>query len=74
MPIPGCRFKAKVVVRFKVTRPYAEEAYDQKAGANDHMEAVEACRHKESRAVDPTCEGEPSMRILESLQNRKANA
>ena len=74
MPVPGCCFETEMMLGLEMTRPRPEKAHDQEAGSNDNVEAVEARRHEEGRAVYPTCEGKSSMGIFVGLQNREADA
>ena len=59
MSVSGGGFKTKVVLGCKMVLDLAEEADGQEGGANNDMEAVEACGHKEGGAVDAVgnCEG-----------------
>ena len=51
MPVPGGGFEAEVRLGREVALG-AEVADDQEDGADKHVEAVEAGRHEEGRAVD----------------------
>src|SRR5690349_18138919 len=57
MPIPGCRLEAEVLPRREIALVSAEQADGEEDRADDHVEAVEAGRHEEGRAVNIAFEG-----------------
>src|ERR1700760_1274198 len=52
VPVPGRRLEAEMAGRGELTGDGAEQANRQEDRADDHMQAVEARRHEEGRAVD----------------------
>src|SRR5690606_30276548 len=52
VPVPGGRLEPEVLLGREVALVGAEQADAQEDGADDDMEAVEARRHEEGRAVD----------------------
>src|SRR6266700_6093287 len=52
VPVPGGEFEAEVLGRREVAGIGAPQADDQEDGADQHVEAVEASRHEEGRAID----------------------
>src|ERR1700737_667435 len=52
VPVPGGELEAEMLLRREVAGIGASQAHDQEDGADQHMEAVEAGRHEEGRAVD----------------------
>src|SRR5215472_19075618 len=52
VPVPGGELEAEVLLRREMPGIGAAQAHAQEDGADQHMEAVEAGRHEEGRAVD----------------------
>src|SRR5690348_18323231 len=58
MPVPGRRLEPEMLLRREVAATRTQVADDQEDRADDNVEAVEAGRHEEGRAVDAAFEGE----------------
>src|ERR1700761_5492759 len=58
MPVPGGEPEAEMLLWREVAGIGACQADDQEDGADQHVEAVEAGRHEEGRAVDVAGERE----------------
>src|SRR5271169_6269194 len=67
MPVPRGELEAEVLGRREMPGIGAGQADDQEDGADQHMEAVEAGRHKEGRAVDVVGEVEQRVAVLIGL-------
>src|SRR5436853_3785865 len=67
MPVPGGRLEPEMLPRREVALVGADQAYGEEDGADDHVEAVEAGRHEEGRAVDIAFEGEWRVGIFPRL-------
>src|SRR6266849_4482011 len=67
MPVPGGEFEPEMLLRGEMAGIGAGEADDQEDGADQHVEAVEAGRHEEGRAIDIAGEREGGVAVLESL-------
>ena len=52
VPVPGRRLEAEMAGGRELAGDGADQAHRQEDGADDDMEAVEARRHEEGRAVD----------------------
>ena len=52
MPIPGCSFESKVIVRRKMAAQTPHQDYSQGDGTHRDMKAVEACQHEKGGALD----------------------
>src|SRR5205085_7498182 len=64
MPVPGGEFEAEMLGRREMAGHGAEQADSQEDGADQHMEAVEAGRHEEGRAVNIAAERERRMAVF----------
>src|SRR5215813_10664339 len=67
VPVPGRRLEAEMVVRLEMSGVGAEPADDEEDRADDHMRAMEARRHEESRGVDAVAETEGRMAVFVCL-------
>src|SRR6185312_2328738 len=67
MPVPGGEFETEMLRRREVAGVSAEQTHQQEDGADQHMEAVEACRHEEGRAIDVAGEAERRVMIFVGL-------
>src|SRR5689334_22807749 len=71
MPVPGGSLKAEMLLGAEMTAERAEQADDQEQRSDDDMEAVEARRHEEGRAIDVAAivavEGKGRVRIFIGL-------
>src|ERR1700716_4661922 len=74
MPVPGGEFEAEMLGRAEMPGIGADQADDQEDGADQHMEAVEAGRHEEGRAVDIAGDAEGSMAVFIGLHAGEAGA
>src|SRR5271170_5410620 len=74
MPIPRRKFEAEMVLGRELTGVGAEQADDQEDRSDDHMRAVEAGRHEESRTVDAVLEGEGRVRVFPGLNAGEGRA
>src|ERR1700720_2284867 len=52
VPVPGREFKSEMLGRLELSCYGAEQADDQKDGADDYMGTVKPGRHEESGAID----------------------
>src|SRR3954454_9866876 len=67
MPVPGGEFEAEMLGRRKMSSHGAEQTHGQEDGADQHVEAMEAGRHEEGRAVDIAAERECGMAVFIGL-------
>ena len=74
MPVPGSRFETEMLVSLEVIIGRPHEADEQEDRADDHMEAVEAGRHEEGRAINMAREAEMRMAIFVRLKGGEAQA
>src|SRR5215510_10196289 len=74
VPVPGGELEAEMLGRFELAGKRAAQAHDQEDRADDHMEAVEAGRHEEGRAVDVAFEGKMRVAVLVGLYAGEAHA
>ena len=74
VPVPGGRLKAEVLPRREIALVRADQADREEDGADDHVEAVEAGRHEEGRAIDAAFEREGRMGVLIGLHAREGQA
>ena len=78
MPVPGGGFEAEMLLWREMAGERAEQADDQEDGSDDDMEAVEAGRHEEGRAIDVAAivaaEGEGGMGIFIGLDGGEQRA
>src|SRR5690606_22691004 len=68
VPVPGGSLEAEMMLRRELPGKRAAEADREEDGADEHMEAVEAGRHVEGRAIDVAREGELRMVVLIGLK------
>src|SRR3546814_8130367 len=64
MPVPGGGFEAEMLARREIALVRADQAHDQEQRADDDVEAVEARRHEERRAIVQAFERERGVRIF----------
>src|SRR3954451_10700904 len=74
VPVPGGELEAEMLARRELAEIGTDEADDQENRANDHVEAVEARRHEEGRAVDRAFEAEGGVAVLVGLHGGEADA
>src|SRR5579872_1144815 len=74
VPVPGGKLEAKMLGRREMTGIDAHQAYDQKDGADQDMETVEAGRHEEGGAIDVAGKAERGVAIFISLHAGEACA
>src|SRR5260370_27849271 len=67
MPVPGGELEAEVLRRREMAEIGSDQAYDEERRADDHMGAVEAGRHEESRTVDIAAIVERGVAVLVGL-------
>ena len=67
MPIPGSRFQAEMVVRFEMALGGADQANQQKQGADQYMQTVKACCHEECGTIDPGGKGKGRVGVFIGL-------
>src|SRR3546814_6984994 len=74
MPVPGGGFEAEMLARGEIAPMRADQVHDQEDRAHQHVEAVEAGRHVEGRAVGAAAEGERRMGIFIGLDRGEERA
>src|SRR5579862_4441002 len=67
MPVPGRRLEAEMLPRREIPGVRSDQADGQEDRANDDVEAVEAGRHEEGRAVDAALKVERRVIIFPAL-------
>ncbi|KAH2775450.1 hypothetical protein KXW38_002127, partial [Aspergillus fumigatus] len=72
MPVPGGELEAEMLLRRELAGIGAQQADQQEDGSDQHMEAVEAGRHEEGRAVDVAGEVERGVCIFIGLHAGEA--
>src|SRR5215203_6782390 len=71
VPIPGGELKAEMLRRCEVAEIDPDQTDDEECRTDDDMEAVEAGRHEEGRAIDVAAEVECRMAVLVGLHARE---
>ena len=74
MPVPGGRFEAEMLLRLEMAFISPAEADHQEDGTDDNVEAVEAGRHEEGRAIDAVLKVERRMGIFIGLDAGEQHA
>src|SRR5262245_14064214 len=74
VPVPGGELEAEVLGRLEVSRHGTDQADRQKDRPDDDVEAVEAGRHEEGRAVDVAFEVEGGVTVLVGLHTGERGA
>src|SRR5690348_9295356 len=72
MPVPGGELEAEMLLRREMAAIGADQADDQEHGADQHMEAMEAGRHEEGRAVHISREVEGGVGVFVGLHSSEA--
>src|SRR5947209_16452408 len=67
MPVPGGRLEAEMLPWREVALVGADQAHGEENRADDDVEAVEARRHEEGRAINAAFEGERRVGIFIGL-------
>src|SRR3546814_16683203 len=74
MPVPGGGFEAEMLARREIALVRADQAHDQEQRADDDVEAVEARRHEERRAIVQAFERKRGVRIFIRLDRAEQHA
>ena len=74
VPVPGGGLEAEMLLRREVAAHGTDQAHGEEDGADDDVEAVEAGRHEEGRAIDVVGEAEAGMHVLIGLAGGEQDA
>ena len=74
VPVPGGELEAEMLAGGELTEIGAVETNREEDRPNDHVKAVEACRHEEGRRVDAARETEVGVRVLVGLAGGEQDA
>src|SRR4029079_18039615 len=74
MPVPSGGLEAEMMLHGERATDSTDQTHSEEDGADDNVEAVEARRHEEGRAVDVMREAEAGMSVFIGLAGREQDA